>query len=76
MTFHFGADGLIDTIGADSRGRTVGNLIIPTPWAGRMSNYQWRDGLLIPLDGEVAWLTPEGPHPYWRGTITEIAYHR
>ncbi len=76
MTFHFGADGLLDTIRTESRGRTVGDQVIPTPWEGRMSNYQRRDGLLIPLDGEVAWLTPEGRLPYWRGTITELSYDR
>lgn len=76
MTFHFGADGLLDTIRAESRGRTVGDQVIPTPWEGRMSNYQRRDGLLIPHDGEVVWLTPEGRLPYWRGTITELSYDR
>ena len=76
MTFHFGADGLLDTIRAEGRGRTVGDQVIHTPWEGRMSNYQRRDGLLIPLDGEVAWLTPEGRLPYWRGTITELRYDR
>jgi hypothetical protein len=28
----------------------------------------------VPLDGEVAWLLPEGAKPYWRGHITEISY--
>jgi hypothetical protein len=28
----------------------------------------------VPLDGEVAWLLPEGPKPYWRGRIAEIDY--
>ena len=76
MTFHFSAAGLIDTIRAEGRGRSVGDAVVPTPWEGRMSNYQRRDGLLIPLDGEVAWLTPEGRLPYWRGTITDIRYER
>ena len=25
-------------------------------------------------DGEVAWLLPEGPKPYWRGRITSLRY--
>lgn len=74
MTFHFGNDGLIDTIRTDSRGRTVDGTVVPTPWEARMSNYQRRGGLLVPLDGEVAWLTPQGRLPYWRGTIAEIAF--
>jgi hypothetical protein len=74
MTFHFGTNGLLDTIRVEDRGRAVGDQVIPTPWEGRMSNYQRRHGLLIPVDGEVAWLTPEGRLPYWRGTITELGY--
>jgi len=74
MTFHFGNDGLIDTIRAEDRGRTVGDRVIPTPWEGRMFDYQRRQGLLVPIRGEVAWLTPEGRLPYWRGTIKELRF--
>lgn len=74
LTFSFGADGLIDRVRADARGRTVGTTTIPTPWEGRWSNVQTRDGLLVPLDAEVAWLLPEGRMPYWRGTITSLTY--
>ncbi len=28
----------------------------------------------IPLDGEVAWVLPEGTKPYWRGRISEISH--
>jgi hypothetical protein len=28
--------------------------------------------VLVPLDGEVEWLLPEGKKPYWRGHIDEI----
>lgn len=76
MTFHVGPDGLIDTIRADRRGRMVAGEVVATPWEGRMSNYRRRDGLLVPLDGEVAWLAPQGRLPYWRGTITEVRYRR
>lgn len=74
MTFHFGADGLIETIRAEDRGHTVGDKIIPTPWEGRMFDYQRRSGLLVPVQGEVAWLTPEGRLPYWRGKIEELRF--
>jgi hypothetical protein len=30
--------------------------------------------MLVPLDGEVAWLLPEGEKPYWRGHMAEISY--
>lgn len=74
LTFRFGEDGTIETVRADSRGRTVDGRVVPTPWQGRFWNYQSRGGIRVPLDGEVAWLLPEGEKPYWRGRITDIAY--
>ncbi|MGD9902977.1 MAG: DUF6544 family protein [Vicinamibacterales bacterium] len=74
MHFTFNEQGLIDTVRADARGRTVGGKVVPTPWRGRFWNYAERSGMLVPLDGEVAWLLPEGAKPYWRGRITEIIY--
>jgi hypothetical protein len=74
MLFTFNEEGLIDTVHAEARGRTVGNEIVPTPWQGRFWNYEERSGMRVPLDGAVAWLLPEGEKPYWRGHITEIRY--
>jgi hypothetical protein len=74
MLFAFNERGLIDTVSAEARGRAVGGEVVPTPWQGRFWNYQERGGMLVPLDGEVAWLPPEGEKPYWRGHITEIHY--
>lgn len=74
MLFRFNENGLIESVRAEARGRTVGGAVIPTPWEGRWSHYELRDGMRIPLEGEVAWLLPEGPKPYWRGRITDIGY--
>jgi len=65
---------LIETARAAVRGRTLGGRVVPTPWQGRFWNYERRGGMLVPLEGEVAWLPPEGPKPYWRGRITAIEY--
>jgi len=74
MLFTFDEEGLIDTVRAEARGRAVGGEVVPTPWRGRFWNYEDRGGMRVPLDGEVAWLLPEGEKPYWRGRITEISY--
>jgi hypothetical protein len=74
MLFTFDEKGLIDTVRAEARGRAVGGEVVPTPWQGHFWNYGQRGGMLVPLDGEVAWLLPEGEKPYWRGHITEIRY--
>jgi hypothetical protein len=72
MLFKFDEEGLIDNVRSEARGRTVGGEVVPTPWRGRFWNYQERGGMLVPVDGEVAWLPPEGEKPYWRGRISEI----
>ncbi|MDZ7342094.1 MAG: hypothetical protein ONB27_12125 [candidate division KSB1 bacterium] len=74
MLFRFNDDGLIESVYAEARGRTTGGSVIPTPWEGRWSNYEVRQGMLVPMQGEVAWVLPEGRKPYWRGRITSIQY--
>jgi hypothetical protein len=74
LTFGFDAEGLVTTVRAQARGRTLGGRIVPTPWEGRWSDYQWHDGLRVPMTGEVAWLLPAGAKTYWRGTITSLQY--
>ena len=73
LVFGFGADGLIETIRSDARARTVGERVEMTPWRVRLWGYAARDNVLIPLDGEVAWLLPRGPYPYWRGRIESVS---
>lgn len=80
LTFTFGDDGLVSRVRAEARGRTVGGQVVPTPWEGRWSDYQTRDGMQVPGSGEVAWLLPGGgasgplAKPYWRGTVTALRY--
>jgi hypothetical protein len=74
LEFHFDVEGLITFGWAAARPRTVQNELIATPWQGRFWSYEVRDGMRIPMEGEVAWLLPEGPHPYWRGHVTNMAY--
>lgn len=44
------------------------------PWVGTWRRYQLRSGMRIPVEGEVAWIGPEGEIPYWRGTMDGIDY--
>lgn len=74
LTFSFGADGLIESVRAEDRGRTVAGMIVPTPWEGRWAHYAERDGMRVPLEGEVAWILPDGRKPYWRGRVTRLEY--
>jgi hypothetical protein len=44
------------------------------PWAGRLWNYEERNGMMIPLEGEVSWQMPEGNAPYYKGKIVDVRY--
>lgn len=74
LTFGFADDGTMASVRAESRGRTVGGKIVMTPWEGRWSNPQAQGVMQVPMSGEVAWLTPQGRKPYWRGTIRKLEY--
>ncbi len=74
ILFTFNDEGLIETVRAESRGRLIRGQVIPTPWQGRFWDYTMRQGMLIPLNGEVAWLLADGAKPYWRGRIQRIEY--
>ncbi len=74
LLFRFGENGLIESVRAEERARTVGDKVFPTPWEGRWNRYELRHGMRIPLEGEVAWMLPGGPRPYWRGRIASLTY--
>ncbi|MBE7543020.1 MAG: hypothetical protein M9913_03200 [Bryobacteraceae bacterium] len=74
LDFEFGPDGLISGAFAAARGREVDGRIVMTPWAGRFRRYEKRDGMLIPVEGEVEWRLPEGPQVYWKGRVTGAAW--
>lgn len=72
LTFRFDDDGLVESVRAEDRGRTVRGRVVPSPWEGRWSHYVERDGMRVPLEGEVAWLLPGGRQSYWRGHVTHL----
>jgi hypothetical protein len=69
LVFQFNAEGAIATFRAEARYR---NKLTAMPWGGRFWEYSVRNGMLIPLEGEVGWEHPEGTRLYFKGRITEI----
>ncbi|MFN3590727.1 MAG: DUF6920 family protein [Thermaurantiacus sp.] len=74
LQFRFGADGMVESVLAEARGRTVGKTTVATPWEGRWSGWETRGPFVVPTEGEVAWLLPEGRRPYWRGRLCTITH--
>jgi hypothetical protein len=71
LVFGFNTEGLIDTIHAAARYR---DKVSAMPWGGRFWEYTIRNGMLIPLRGEVGWEYPEGMKLYYKGQITDISH--
>ncbi|PSB20400.1 hypothetical protein C7B65_08150 [Phormidesmis priestleyi ULC007] len=71
LVFQFNAEGAIATMRAEARYR---DKLTAMPWSGRFWEYSVRDGMLIPLEGEVGWEYPEGTRLYFKGRTTEINY--
>lgn len=71
LVFRFNVEGAIATIRAEARYR---DKLTAMPWCGRFGEYSLRNGMLIPLQGEVGWEYPEGIRLYFKGRITEINY--
>ena len=74
VTVRLGFDDSGDIVSAftAARPRLVGKRAIATPWIGEVSEYAELGGVRIPTRAEVRWELPEGPFPYWRGTITSL----
>jgi hypothetical protein len=71
LVFQFNAEGAIATFRAEARYR---DKLTAMPWVGRFWEYSVRNGMLIPLEGEVGWEYPEGTRLYFKARITEINY--
>ena len=63
LRLHFDDKGMIASVRAEARGRTVASAVIPTPWEVQWNNYELREAMCVPAEGEVAWLLPEGRSP-------------
>lgn len=71
--FHFAPTGEITGMTA-LRYRDVNGAGVLTPFEGRYRDYARRNGVMIPMSAEVAWLLPEGRFAYWRGRPVEVEY--
>ena len=74
LQFRFDSSGDVVGVYAPDRPRAVQGAYQPTPWSGRFGNHAARNGVRVPLEGEVEWITPTGALPYWRGRIVSIEY--
>ncbi|MEO7954603.1 MAG: DUF6544 family protein [Polaromonas sp.] len=70
LLFRFDEAGLITSVHADARGSGVGKDMVMLPWDCSVSNYQLRDGMMVPTRGEAG----KGSKPYFVGDLTSLVY--
>ncbi len=73
LLFTFAADGSITRI-VGERYRDESGQNVLRPWVGKHSHYTRIDGMMIPTEGEVGWVMPDGYFPYWRGKQVHARY--
>lgn len=74
LDFQFGAQGEIVSAYTPRRYRGVNGADVATPWRCEYRRYAPVHGVMVPLEGEVAWEVPEGRLPYWHGRVLDIEY--
>lgn len=58
-----------------ARMRDVRGTGVPTPWEATFGRWMPAGGVMVPTEGEVAWILPEeGRFAYWRGRIVKVEY--
>jgi hypothetical protein len=74
LRFTFGDTGDVTEVFAQDRLRETHGRYEPTPWAVRCWRPETQHGIRIPMECESEWRLAEGPLPYWRGQVSEIAF--
>jgi len=74
IDFEFNEKGEITGAFCKGRYREVNGNYRLYPWQGRFSDYIEMEGYLIPSIAEVEWILEDGPFPYWRAEIVNVAY--
>lgn len=74
LLFCFNDAGLVESVRADARPCLLAGRFVALPWEGLWSDHEQQHGMCVPMRGEVRWLLPGGPKPYWQGRIGRLDY--
>jgi len=69
----FGPRGEVEST-STMRYRDVKGTPVLTPWVGHHRDYERIAEMMIPTSGDVAWILPDGPQPYWRGRLVSATF--
>jgi hypothetical protein len=70
LEFRFAASGEVSGIYTPGRWGKFGGGYEQRPWEGHFRGYERRDGILVPIEGDVGWYVDGRWHAVWKGSIT------
>jgi hypothetical protein len=70
LEFTFADTGEVTGIYTPGRWGTFPEGYRQVPWEGHFRNYQERDGVVVPTEGDVGWYVENVWHAVWKGSIT------
>ena len=73
LEFRFADSGEITGMYTPKRWGKFGESYKQAPWEGHFHDYQQRDGIYVPTQGDVGWHLDNVLQTVWRGTITAFA---
>jgi len=71
LEFRFADTGEVTGIYTPGRWGSFDGSYEQRPWEGHFRNYQQRDGIFVPTEGDVGWYVDGRWQAVWRGTIVE-----
>jgi len=74
LEFRFNDAGEVTSVFTPGRHRAIDGKYELTPWEGHFGRYEERDGMRIPVEGDVEWQLQDGVFPYWKGRILNVRY--
>jgi hypothetical protein len=74
LEFRFNDANEVTGVFSHERFRDVQGKYESAAWAGYFWNYEERNGMRIPIEGEVEWQLSSGALPYWKGRVTKVEY--
>lgn len=72
LEFTFGPEGEVVRIHTPARFREVDGAFEPTPWEGRLSRYEERHGMRVPIAADIAWRVDGQRVPYLKARLTDL----
>lgn len=74
LEFRFNDANEVTGIFSPGRFARVKGTYTKMPWEGHFQDYQIREGMLIPMYGEVGWYEGDTLELVWKGTLTDVRY--